>query len=72
MALIGVPSQFRNVGFNEYLGFNAGRIYGEIQLSHLFANWKQGIEIYLWLNNYRFLQRYDTIFDYRFTLFGLF
>ena len=47
MALIGVPSQFRNVGFNEYLGFNAGRIYGEIQLSHLFANWKQGIEIYL-------------------------
>lgn len=39
VALIGVPSQFKVN--NEYIGFNAGRVYGSIQLSHLFANWKQ-------------------------------
>ena len=42
LALVGIPSQFKHIGFNEYMGFNAGRIYGSIQLSHLFANWKQG------------------------------
>ena len=45
LALIGVPSQFDHIGFNEYIGFNAGRAYGSIQLSHLFANWKQGDHI---------------------------
>ena len=42
-ALVGVPSQFDHPGFKEYIGFNAGRVYGSIQLSHLFANWEQGI-----------------------------
>ena len=41
-ALLGVPSQFNNVSGVESVGFNAGRLYGNIQLSHLFANWKQG------------------------------
>ena len=40
--LVGVPSQFEHPGFEEYIGFNAGRVYGSIQLSHLFANWDQG------------------------------
>ena len=40
--LLGVPSQFEHPGFEEYIGFNAGRVYGTIQLAHLFANWKQG------------------------------
>jgi len=39
--LVGVPSQFEHPGFEEYIGFNAGRVYGSIQLSHLFANWDQ-------------------------------
>ena len=43
--LLGVPSQFEHPGFDEYIGFNAGRVYGTIQLSHLFANWEQGIKI---------------------------
>ena len=41
-ALIGVPSQFDDNGLDEYIGFNAGRVYGLIQLPHLFANWKLG------------------------------
>ena len=40
--LVGVPSQFEHPEFEEYIGFNAGRVYGSIQLSHLFANWDQG------------------------------
>ena len=43
LALVGVPSQFDHPGFKEYIGFNGGRVYGSIQLSHLFANWEQGI-----------------------------
>ena len=35
-ALIGVP-----VGAIDKVLFNAGRIYGPIQLSHFFANWIQ-------------------------------
>ena len=42
IALIGVPSQFDNHGLEEYIGFNAGRVYGLVQLPHLFANWKLG------------------------------
>ena len=45
MALVGVPSQFHDDTGVEYIGFNAGRLYGKIQLSHLFSNWKQGIKI---------------------------
>ena len=41
-ALIGVPSQFDDYGLDEYIGFNAGRVYGLVQLPHLFANWKLG------------------------------
>ena len=52
LALIGVPSQFKHIAFNEYIGFNAGRIYGSIQLSHLFANWKQGTKYISFDNNY--------------------
>ena len=44
MALVGVPSQFNDDTGVEYIGFNAGKLYGKIQLSHLFANWKQGIK----------------------------
>ena len=44
LALVGVPSQFNDDIGVEHIGFNAGRIYGKIQLSHLFANWKQGIK----------------------------
>ena len=42
IALVGVPSQFDNCGLDEYIGFNAGRVYGVIQLRHLFANWQLG------------------------------
>ena len=42
LALIGVPSQFDDFGLEEYIGFNAGRVYGWVQLPHLFANWKLG------------------------------
>ena len=45
-ALVGVPSQFDNERGREIIGFNAGRLYGNIQLSHLFANWKQGTPIH--------------------------
>ena len=42
MALVGLPSQFNGAtGFGS-IGFNIGKLYGKIQLSHLFANWKQG------------------------------
>ena len=45
LALVGVPTRFSDeTGDVEYIGFNAGRLYGRIQLSHLFANWKQGIK----------------------------
>ena len=42
-ALVGVPSLFKEGNNAEYIGFNAGRIYGNIQIPHLFANWEQGI-----------------------------
>ena len=42
-ALVGVPSLFKEDNNAEYIGFNAGRIYGNIQIPHLFANWEQGI-----------------------------
>ena len=42
-ALVGVPSLFKEDNNAEYIGFNAGRIYGSIQIPHLFANWGQGI-----------------------------
>ena len=47
-ALVGVPSLFKEGNNAEYIGFNAGRIYGSIQIPHLFANWGQGI-YYHWL-----------------------
>ena len=34
-ALVGIPTG------SDWIRFNAGRIYGPFQLSHLFANWKQ-------------------------------
>ena len=42
-ALVGVPSLFKEDNNAEYIGFNAGRVYGNIQIPHLFANWEQGI-----------------------------
>ncbi len=35
-AMIGVPT-----APNDQINFNAARIYGPLQYSHLFANWKQ-------------------------------
>ena len=35
-AMVGVPTSPR-----DEVVFNMGRLYGDIQLSHLFANWKQ-------------------------------
>ena len=34
--MVGVPTSPR-----DEVVFNMGRLYGDIQLSHLFANWKQ-------------------------------
>ena len=48
-ALVGVPSLFKEDNNAEYIGFNAGRIYGSIQIPHLFANWEQGIYYHLLL-----------------------
>ena len=42
LSLVGVPSQFNGVSGFGSIAFNAHRLYGRIQLSHLFANWKQG------------------------------
>ena len=42
LALLGLPSQFNKATGIGSIGFNAGRLYGNVQLSHLFANWKQG------------------------------
>lgn len=42
VALVGVPSRFDGEFKIGSIGFNAGRLYGNIQLQHLFANWKQG------------------------------
>jgi len=41
MALVGIPSYFHKSPEKEFIGWNAGKLYGMIQLSHLFANWKQ-------------------------------
>ena len=46
LALVGVPTHFNDINGVEYIGFNAGRLYGKLQLSHLFANWKQGNKFY--------------------------
>ena len=43
IALVGIPTYFPRSTEKEVIGWNAGRLYGKIQLSHLFANWKQGI-----------------------------
>ena len=42
IALVGIPTYFPRSTEKEVIGWNAGRLYGKIQLSHLFANWKQG------------------------------
>ena len=46
-ALIGVPSIFSQEREAGFIGFNIGRVYGLLQLSHLFANWKQGKTYYV-------------------------
>lgn len=41
VALIGLPVRFEgNYGIGS-IAFNAGRLYGKIQLQHLFTNWEQ-------------------------------
>ena len=42
VALIGVPASFEGGHGVGSIAFNAHRLYGKIQLQHLFANWEQG------------------------------
>ena len=60
IALVGIPTYFPRSTEKEVIGWNAGRLYGKIQLSHLFVNWKQGIfsrnyKSHIWISNSLYL-----------------